>query len=190
MVILQQGRHGTVDSRGSVARIMRYCVLQSNGDGRTKTGFRYYERQPKRCPYNSAMHVLGLWKNNHFDNSAIPCLLMHWRLHEPVHRQAWYCHFLFPVYTKSCSTCVYIQYVQQHRMSCLTPWKPGLCLLSKHYNDVIMGAMASHINAPRHGPLWGELTGHQWILRTKGQWRGKSVHLVTSSWNRRDFDWL
>ena len=26
-----------------------------------------------------------------------------------------------------------------------------------------------NIKAPRHWPLWGEFTGHQWIPRTKGQ---------------------
>ena len=57
-----------------------------------------------------------------------------------------------------------------------------------HYIDVSMGAMASqitsptclqnrlleaeikeHIKAPRHWPLWGELTGDRWIPRTTGQ---------------------
>ena len=58
-----------------------------------------------------------------------------------------------------------------------------------HYNDVIMGAMASQITsltivywteylkaqikenskAPRHWPLCGEFTGDRWIPRTKSQ---------------------
>ena len=57
-----------------------------------------------------------------------------------------------------------------------------------HYNDVIMSAMVSqitsltivytaiysaqikeNIKAPRHWPLWGEITGDRWIPRTKGQ---------------------
>ena len=57
-----------------------------------------------------------------------------------------------------------------------------------HYNDVMMGAMASQITsltivyttiypgkdkkntkAPRHWPLWGEFTGDRWITQTKGQ---------------------
>ena len=39
-----------------------------------------------------------------------------------------------------------------------------------------------NIQAPRHWPLWGEFTGDCWTLRTKGQWRGKCFHLMTSSW--------
>ena len=35
---------------------------------------------------------------------------------------------------------------------------------------------------PRHWPLWGEFTGDRWIPCTKGQWRGKCFHLMTSSW--------
>ena len=37
------------------------------------------------------------------------------------------------------------------------------------------------IKAPCHWPLWGEFTGDRWIPRTKGQWRGKCFHLMTSS---------
>ena len=70
-----------------------------------------------------------------------------------------------------------------------------------HYNDVIMSAVDSqitslavvystvylgtdqiNIKAPRHWPLCGEFTGDRWILRTKGQLRGKCFHLMTSSW--------
>ena len=69
-----------------------------------------------------------------------------------------------------------------------------------HYNDVIMGAIASQISsltivysiviqtqikenikAPRHRPLCGEFTGDRWIPRTNGQLRGKCFHLMTSS---------
>ena len=68
------------------------------------------------------------------------------------------------------------------------------------FTSVIMGAMASQIisltivyspfiqaqikenlKAPRHWPLWGEFTGHRWIPYTKGQWRGKCFHFMTSS---------
>ena len=38
-----------------------------------------------------------------------------------------------------------------------------------------------NIEGPRHWPLWGEFTGDRWIPRTKGQWRGKCFHLMTSS---------
>ena len=34
---------------------------------------------------------------------------------------------------------------------------------------------------PRHWPLWGESTCDRWIPLTKGQWRGKCFHLMTSS---------
>ena len=67
-----------------------------------------------------------------------------------------------------------------------------------HYSDVIMSEMASqitsltivcltvyfkeNIKAPRHWPLCGECTGDRWIPHTKGQLRGKSLHLMTSSW--------
>ena len=71
-----------------------------------------------------------------------------------------------------------------------------LLVLLHHYNDTITSAMASqitgvltvystfvqaqikeNIKAPRYyWPLWG------WIPRTKGQWRGKWFHLMTSSW--------
>ena len=72
---------------------------------------------------------------------------------------------------------------------------------SMHYGDVIISTMASQITsltiaysivypgadkknkALRHWPLWGEFTGDRWIPRTKGQWRGKSFHLMTSSWS-------
>ena len=40
-----------------------------------------------------------------------------------------------------------------------------------------------NIKAPRHWPLCGEFTGDWWIPRTKGQWRGKCFHLMTSSWS-------
>ena len=38
-----------------------------------------------------------------------------------------------------------------------------------------------NIKAPRHWLLRGEFTGDRWIPRTKGQWRGKCFHLMTSS---------
>ena len=73
--------------------------------------------------------------------------------------------------------------------------------LVKHYSTVIMSTMVSqftsvwivcltvrsgadkkNIKALRHWPLCGEYTGHRWIPRTKGQWRAKCFHLMTSSW--------
>ena len=47
---------------------------------------------------------------------------------------------------------------------------------------LIQAQIKEHIKAPRHWPLWGEFTGHRWIPHTKGQWRGKCFHLMTSSW--------
>ena len=74
---------------------------------------------------------------------------------------------------------------------------------SSHYNGVTMSAMASqspaswlltqsfvlaqmneNIKTPRHWPLCGEFTGDRWIFRSKGQWRGKCFHFITSSWSR------
>ena len=67
-----------------------------------------------------------------------------------------------------------------------------------HYTDVIMGTMVSqitslsivqlfvqaqikeNIKSSRHWPLWGEFTGYRWIPLTKGQLRGKCLHLITS----------
>ena len=75
-----------------------------------------------------------------------------------------------------------------------------LLIIVNHYNDVTMSVMASqvtrftivyltvysmlkikNINAPRRWPLCGEFTGDRWISRTKGQWRGKYFHFMTSS---------
>ena len=70
-----------------------------------------------------------------------------------------------------------------------------------YYSDVIMSAMASQItfasivystvcsgaDQRQHQSSASlafvrEFTGHRWIPRTKGQWRGKCFHLMTSSW--------
>ena len=70
-----------------------------------------------------------------------------------------------------------------------------------HYNDAIMGVIASQIPASRlftqpfiqtqikenikallHWPLCGDFTGDRWIPRTNGQLRGKCFRLMTSSW--------
>ena len=67
-----------------------------------------------------------------------------------------------------------------------------LSLIGRHH-PIINSAMAyqitgvwivqskEYIKAPRHLPLWGEFTGDRWIPRTKGQWRRKCFHLMTSS---------
>ena len=80
---------------------------------------------------------------------------------------------------------------------------PGF-FFRNHYNDVIMGAIASqitsltivypivcstqikeNIKAPRHWPLCGEFAGDGWIPRTNCHLRGKCFHLITSSWWQR-----
>ena len=74
---------------------------------------------------------------------------------------------------------------------------------SYHYNDVMMGAMASQITSlpfvystvyhgtdhrkckknSRHLPLCWQFTGDRWIPRTDDQYLWKYFHLMTSSWN-------
>ena len=45
----------------------------------------------------------------------------------------------------------------------------------------VQAQIKENIKAPRHWPFWGESTGDRWIPLTKGQWRGKCLHLMTSS---------
>ena len=45
----------------------------------------------------------------------------------------------------------------------------------------VQAQIKENIKTPRHWPLWGEFTGDRWIRLTKGQWRGKCFHLMTSS---------
>ena len=45
----------------------------------------------------------------------------------------------------------------------------------------IQAQIKENIKAPPHWSLCGEFTGNRWIPRTKGQWRGKCFHLMTSS---------
>ena len=78
-------------------------------------------------------------------------------------------------------------------------------MLINHYNDVMMGVIASRITsltivysifiqtqikeitkAQRHWPLCGEFTGDRWIPRTNSQWRGTCFQLMTSSWHMTD----
>ena len=55
--------------------------------------------------------------------------------------------------------------------------QPDDCLL----NPLFKRRSKKNIKAPRHWPLWGEITGDRWIPRTKVQWGGKYFHLMTSS---------
>ena len=43
---------------------------------------------------------------------------------------------------------------------------------------------------PRVTGLWGEFIGHRWILRTKGQFREKCFHLMTSSCSSYRIMWM
>ena len=45
----------------------------------------------------------------------------------------------------------------------------------------IQAQIKENIKTPRHWPLCREFTGQRWIPRTKGHWRGKCFHLMTSS---------
>ena len=91
--------------------------------------------------------------------------------------------------------------------TCGQYWNGGVCrpttvgTPSTHYNDVIMTTMVSHITSltvvystvysdadqRKHQSsaslafVWG-IHRDRWISRTKGQLRGKSFHLMTSSW--------
>ena len=46
----------------------------------------------------------------------------------------------------------------------------------------IQAQIKENRKALRHWPLWWGFTGHWWIPRTKGQWRGKGFHLMTLTW--------
>ena len=56
--------------------------------------------------------------------------------------------------------------------------QPHDCLLNRWFSQL---QIKENIKAPRHWPLGGEFTGHRWIPRTNGQWRGKCFHTMTSS---------
>ena len=90
-------------------------------------------------------------------------------------------------------------YLDDYFPSYLTKWKSGL-----HYNDVIMGVIASQITSLTivYSIVYSDADQrkHQssaslafvrgihrgrWIPRTNGQLCGKCFHLMTSSWTRR-----
>ena len=64
------------------------------------------------------------------------------------------------------------------------------CLLSHSFRQI-----KENIKAPRHWPLWGAFISQRCFPLTKGQYRGKCFHLMTSSysfvwnivWHRRNF---
>ena len=57
--------------------------------------------------------------------------------------------------------------------------QPRDCLL----NRLFKAQIKENIKAPRHWPLCGEVIDDRWIPRTKGQERGRCLHLMTSSWS-------
>ena len=57
---------------------------------------------------------------------------------------------------------------------------PALWLLAQPFTQA---QIKENIKAPHHWPLCREFTGDQWIPHTKGQYRGRCFHLMTSSWN-------
>ena len=67
-----------------------------------------------------------------------------------------------------------MHYIASH---CIT--SPASRLFTQPF---IQTQIKENIKAPRHWPLCGEFTGDRWIPRTKGQLRGKYLHLMTSSW--------
>ena len=121
-------------------------------------------------------------------------------------------YFMFPLKNIARKGFTYSQWIHHayavswNTKTCKNPWKlQGFYAITPiiHYNDVIMGAIASeitsltnvysiviqtqikeNIKAPRHWPSCGEFTGHRWIPRTNGQLRGKCFHLMTSSRSR------
>ena len=50
------------------------------------------------------------------------------------------------------------------------------------FSSFIQTQIKENMKFPRHWLLCGEFTGDLWIPRTKGQYRGKCFHLMTSSW--------
>ena len=87
---------------------------------------------------------------------------------------------------------------------CTMEWQnlmiPCFAFTCHHYSDVIIGLMASYITGvtivystvcsdadqrkrKSSASLCGEFTGDRWIPRTKGRWRGKCFHLMTSSYD-------
>ena len=139
----------------------------------------------------------SVWMGNEFART----ITQHWRLwhssFSPLARSFGSCGTLHNMGNSCQLECygIFIRWPEYHHSVVHLP----------HYNDVIMSAMVSLIGsvsivystvcsdadqriikAPHHWPLWGEFTGDRWIPRTKGQWRGKFSHLMTSScalWN-------
>ena len=67
-------------------------------------------------------------------------------------------------------------------------WRRLKSLASPLFTQLLFQTqIEENIKVPRHWPLCWEFTDDRWIPRTKGQWRGKYFHLMTSSfWNNDD----
>ena len=56
-------------------------------------------------------------------------------------------------------------------------YRQSHCFFKRLYRRTLK----KNFKVPLHWPLWGESTGDRWIPLTKGQWRRKCFHLMTSS---------
>ena len=61
-------------------------------------------------------------------------------------------------------------------------------LYQQNINDT-QAQIKWNTKALRHWPLWREFTVDRWIPRTRGQYREKCFHLVTSSWSDYSMTW-
>ena len=64
------------------------------------------------------------------------------------------------------------------------PWRlksPASRLFAR---PIVLTHIEENTKHPRYWPLWGEYTGDWWVPLTKGQWRGKCFHPMTSSWTK------
>ena len=61
-------------------------------------------------------------------------------------------------------------------------WRPKSPALRLFSQPFIHLQSKENTKAQRHWHLRGDFTGDRWIPRTKGRWRGKCFHWMTSSW--------
>ena len=80
--------------------------------------------------------------------------------------------------------------IKHHREHCsnvimsVMAWRLKLPASRLFTQPFIQAQIKENTKAPRHWTLWEEFTGDRWILRTKGQYRGKCFHLMASLWVR------
>ena len=70
-------------------------------------------------------------------------------------------------------------------------WRPKSPASQLFTEPLIQAYIKENNKPPRHWPLWGDFTVDRWIPHTNGQWRGKCLHLMTSScmktsWHRHN----